>query len=199
MSVSQHELEQILLNRDKEKFAEALVNRYFDEILRLGFLILGDMQDAQDAAQETFVDALLHIERFQPGTNLRAWLAKIALHKSQAILRKRKARNRLEIVLKSIHLQIGRTPTTLDSVLHNEIKTSLWTAINKLDVKHKVPIILYYVNDYSIDEIAEILSLKKGTVNSRLHYALRKLRNTILFLEIYPYKTSPQKSKEIDQ
>ena len=199
MSISQHELESMLLNSDKGKFAEALVNRHFDDILRLGYLILGDMQDAQDAEQETFVDALVHIERYEPGSNLRAWLAKIALHKSQAILRKRKARNRLEIVLKSIHLQIGRTPTTLDSVLQNEIKTSLWTAINKLDVKHKVPIILYYVNDYSIDEIAEILSLKKGTVNSRLHYALKKLRNNILFLETHPYKKSPQKSKEINQ
>lgn len=199
MSISQHKLEKMLLNGDEEKFAEALIHRHFDDILRLGYIILGDMQDAQDATQETFVDALVHIERYQPGTNLRAWLAKIALHKSQAILRKRKARNRLEIVLKSIHLQTGRTPSTLDGVLHNEIKTSLWTAINKLDVKHKVPIILYYVNDYSIDEIAEILSLKKGTVNSRLHYALRKLRNTILFLEAHPYKTSPQKSKEINQ
>ena len=79
-------------------FATTLVSQYYDYIHRLAIYLLGDPADADDVCQDTFIDALLYIDRYSPGTNLRAWLSKIAVHKCQRVIRIRKIRDSLNAV-----------------------------------------------------------------------------------------------------
>jgi RNA polymerase sigma-70 factor (ECF subfamily) len=185
MSTSQNVLNQMLLNgrTNDPQFAELLLLLYYNDVYRLSCSILTDEQDAQDAAQDTFIDALAQIERFQPGTNLKAWLAKIAVHKCQAILRKRRTWHSLHSALQAVHNMFTSQPAVMETVLQNEVHDNLWKAVNDLGEKHRIPLILFYVYDLSIKEIAETLQLKQGTVNSRLHYAIEKLRGLIQIKE----------------
>ena len=200
LPASQIQLEQMLQRGQagERQFAEALVRQYYDDVCRLARAILGDEQDAQDAAQETFIDALLYIERFQPGTNLRAWLGRIAVHKCQTVLRKRKTRQALQGALQAVHSLFARPPSIMDTVLQNEANTNVWEAVNRLDEKHRLPVILYYIYDLPVQEIAGLLKVRQGTVHSRLHYALRKLRGILSLEELYPGKRILPVPSEMD-
>jgi RNA polymerase sigma-70 factor (ECF subfamily) len=66
-----------------------------------------------------------------------------------------------------------------EEFLNNELRCELLKGIQKLNPKHKIPIILFYFHDYSYDEIAEILKLPKGTIKSRLNSAKNKLKNNM--------------------
>jgi len=96
-------------------FAETLVSQYYDYIHRLAVSILGDPADADDICQETFIDALLYIDRYSPGTNLKAWLSKIAVHKCRQAQRKRKFRDAFIAVIRTEQATSTRSPISFDS------------------------------------------------------------------------------------
>lgn len=156
-------------------FAEALVAKYYPYVRRLATSILGDPDEAEDVCQETFIDALVYIERYTPGTNLKAWLSRIAVHKCQQALRKRRVRGSVSSAIQAAHDILSRPVYPVDTSLQVERNTQIWAAINTLGEKHRVPVILYYVYDLKIREIATILEIPEGTVSSRLHYAVKKL------------------------
>jgi hypothetical protein len=75
-----------------------------------------------------------------------------------------------------VSLRVRPDPTSLpeNTAVHQEIASTLWTAVNQLKEKHCLPILLRYVHNLSIREIAEILETKEGTIHSRLHYVCQK-------------------------
>jgi RNA polymerase sigma-70 factor (ECF subfamily) len=157
------------------RFAETLVSLYYDTIHRLAVSILGDPADADDICQETIIDALLYIDRYSPGTNLKAWLCKIAVHKCRQVQRKRKIREAITAVIRTGQTISTRSSTSFDAAVEKEKSEQIWAVINGLGERHRMPVILYYVNEFKIREIADILEIPEGTVSSRLHYAIRKL------------------------
>lgn len=177
MMSSLSELDRMILDGQgrSNHFAETLVNQYYEYVYRLAFSILSDLAEADDVCQDAFIAALLHIDRYTPGTNLKAWLSKIAVNKCRAVLRKRKSRRSMERAIQYIQRIFHNSPST--SVLQAERKNDIWSAVNLLSEKHRVPVILYYVYDLKIREIADILNIPAGTVSSRLHYAVKKLGN----------------------
>lgn len=181
MMASLSELDEMIRDGQEKsnRFAETLVSQYYDFIHRLAVSILGDPADADDVCQETFIDALFYIDRYSPGTNLKAWLSKIAVHKSMQAHRKRKIRGFYTTVIRTGQIFLTRSPTPLEAVLEKEGSKHIWAAINALGEKHRIPVILYYVYDLNIREIADILEIPEGTVSSRLHHAIQKLENSL--------------------
>lgn len=171
------DIDQMIHNDQTESqaFAEALVAKYSAYIQRLATSILGDPDEAQDVCQETFIDALVYIERYTPGTNLKAWLSRIAVHKCQQVLRKRRIRRSLSSAVHAFHDLLSRPVNPAETTLQVERDAQIWAAINTLGEKHRIPVILYYVYDLKVREIATILEIPEGTVSSRLHYAVKKL------------------------
>jgi RNA polymerase sigma-70 factor (ECF subfamily) len=171
------DLDQLIQDGQTESrvFAEALVAKYHAYIQRLATSILGDPDEAEDVCQETFIDALVHIERYTPGTNFKAWLSRIAVHKCRQALRKRRIRHSLSSAVQSVHDLLSRPVNPVETTLQVERDAQIWTAINTLGEKHRIPVLLYYVYDLKIREIATILKIPEGTVSSRLHYAVKKL------------------------
>ena len=76
-----------------------------------------------------------------------------------------------------------KQPTLEESVIQNEKETAIWNALNELDEKHRMVMVLRYFQDLSSREIAEILSLSEGTVHSRLHTARERLRDALTGLQ----------------
>ena len=156
---------------------ETLMGVYYDFVYNLAVSFLCDGDDAEDIAQETFIRAALHIDSYQAGTGIKSWLAKITLNLCRDRYRRRRFRLRLVEVLKGM---TPRTPfahpTLEDSLILDEGRTRLKQAIDDLDDKHRLPVLLRYYHGLSVLEIAHALDLSEGTVHSRLHYAHLKLR-----------------------
>lgn len=153
--------------------AEKVVHDYYPYIYRLVASIVGDPAAADDIAQETFITAFERLEQFSPDTNLRAWLSTIAVNKSRDYLRREGRRERLKQTLQLLPFRRALTPEQL--VVRGEGQTELWTAVESLAEKHRLPLVLRYVHSLPVKEIAYLLEIKEGTVHSRLHYACKKL------------------------
>ena len=162
---------------------ENLVDRFYDDLYRLAVTILCDPDEAEDAVQESLITAMMRLDRYQPGTNLRAWLYTITLNTCRGYLRKRSRRFSLSTLLGRLFEQQERPPCPEKAALKNEGNAQLWDAVNDLGEKHRLPILLRYIEDLSTREIAQILGINEGTVRSRLHYGCRKLQERLSFVE----------------
>jgi RNA polymerase sigma-70 factor (ECF subfamily) len=159
---------------------DRLMLAYYDFVYHLACTFLGDQDEADDAAQETFLQAVLHLHQYEPGTNLKSWIAKITINTCRIKYRKQKARRRLEAVLKLLTHPVApdqRSPE--ESAITGEQQRLLRQAVDALDEKHRMPVLLRYVHGMSVPEIAQALAEKEGTIHSRLHYAHRKLRDRL--------------------
>ena len=161
---------------DRQLLAQSLLDHYFAPVHRLALSILADEAEADDVAQETFITALRRLDRYDPQTNLKAWLSTIAVNLSRDKLRRRKARQRWSDLWHGAQRHPGeRARDVEDGQLARAATAALWAAVNDLDEKHRLPVILRYANGYAVREIAAVLQVPEGTIHSRLHHACRKL------------------------
>ncbi len=154
---------------------QKLVEQYYFYIYRLCLSIIHDESEAEDITQDTFVVALVKIDKCDPNSNLKAWLSTIAVNKCRDRLRKHQTKQRLLTEWNRLKLLVGGHPTPEEEVTRIETNQQLWEAVEKLKEKHRLPIILRYVHNLPIKEIAQILETKEGTIHSRLYYACQQL------------------------
>jgi RNA polymerase sigma-70 factor (ECF subfamily) len=82
-------------------------------------------------------------------------------------------------------VEVQKALSPEDAILENEKEAIIWNSLSKLDEHHRIVVILryfHYFHELSIAEIAEILSLKEGTIHSRLHTARERLRIDLVAL-----------------
>jgi len=159
---------------------ERLMLDYYDFVYHLACAFLGDSDEAEDAAQETFLQAAQHISQYTCGTNLKSWIAKITINTCRMKYREQKARQRLADIIKQItHPMIFSQPSPEERAITGEQQRLIQQAVDALDEKHRLPVLLRYVHGLTVPEIAQALSEKEGTIYSRLHYAHRKLRDRL--------------------
>jgi RNA polymerase sigma-70 factor (ECF subfamily) len=154
---------------------EQLLGEFYPYIHRLALSILDDSHEADDVAQETFIAAHHALVGFRNESNPKTWLSAIAINASRGKLRKRKVRQVLTNTLHAFHLLKNPPTTPEQTAIQNETDQTVWKAVDTLDEKHRLPIILRYVHELNVSEIANILHLSQGTVHSRLHYARKQL------------------------
>jgi RNA polymerase sigma factor (sigma-70 family) len=100
-------------------------------------------------------------------------------------LRKRKARQALATALQSLHLARPAQPSPEALAVQREADRQLWQAVDSLDDKHRLVVIMRYVHELSTAEIATALNISQGTVHSRLFYARQQLQQGLgLLLEV---------------
>lgn len=153
---------------------ERLVQTHQAEVYRLALSILDDADEADDATQEVFVAALRALDSFRAAASLKTWLFSITINVCRNRLGRAKSRGRLQQILKNLFSQEQAHPEK--EAVQNESDAALRQAIQTLDDKHRIPIILRYYHDLSVADIAEILGIPSGTVHSRLNHAREQLR-----------------------
>lgn len=146
-------------------------------LFRLALSVLNDTAEANEATQDAFVAALKALRSYKENAPFKSWLYTITLNISRSRLRKLKAQERLQRTLGSIFRVRSQNSLTLEqTVIHNEEDAILWSALEKLGEKHRIPLVLRYYHDFPVAEIAEVMKIKEGTVHSRLSIGREKLR-----------------------
>jgi RNA polymerase sigma-70 factor, ECF subfamily len=154
----------------------ALVDAYRTPLYQLAVSILQDTDEAHDAVQETFITAMLNLSKYQVGTNFRAWLYRLALNTCRGHLRKRRTREMMQRSLMLVQSRSAKVGSVEQTALEEERKSNLWTAVDGLNERHRLVILLRFKQQLSIREIAQVLETNEKTVYNRLYDAFRKLR-----------------------
>jgi len=181
-----HEAQVTILHRTGDPLTadfESLVSAYYPYVRRLALSILDDPDEAEDAAQEAFIAASRALAAFRGQSEVKTWLTRIAVNVCRGRLRKRKARQVLTAALHSLHLAGPAQPSPETLALQREADRQLWQAVDALDEKHRLVVLLRYVHELSAAEIAAALEISEGTVHSRLFYARRRLQQGLGALE----------------
>jgi RNA polymerase sigma-70 factor (ECF subfamily) len=156
-----------------------LLERHQAVAFRAAYLITGSAAEAEDAAQDACVKAWLALGRFRPEAPFRPWLVRIAINEARN--RRRGAGRRAAMVLRlgSVSAVVGSVPSAETEVLAGERRASLASAIGRLREDDQLVIAARYFVGLSEEETAIALSLRRGTVKSRLSRALARLQNEL--------------------
>jgi len=164
---------------------EKLVERYESRLFRFGLRMCGHQQDAEDIAQETFLSAFRHLDRFRQETPLKNWLFKIAARACFRRRRKKKGEPEREISIESLKENNGDyvipdfSETPDESVIRNELKAVIDGAVRELPSKYRTVFNLRDIEGFSTEETAGIVGISEQLVKTRLHRARLFLRNKI--------------------
>jgi RNA polymerase sigma-70 factor, ECF subfamily len=158
-----------------------LVMPHRDAILRLTQRILRNREDAEDAVQSAFLDALRHLHAFQGRSQFSSWLTRIALN--AALMRLRSSRRRTETSLDEMFERetaarfevVEARPSPEQECSIKESRVLLAKALDRLGPLYAEVIHMLHVQELSAKEAARILGVPVGTVKARLHRARSRL------------------------
>ncbi len=156
---------------------DAMVATYRAGLGRLAAAYLGDADEAEDAVQQVFIAAAGKLASYQPGTNFKAWLYTIAANTCRGMLRKRQRRRALLNLLRWLGPEIDAGPE--EAAQERDSRRWLWSAVGRLDEKHRMAVILRYQQGLSIQEMAQALGVPEKTAYNRLYDAFQKLRRLL--------------------
>jgi len=159
---------------NRDAFGE-LVSRYAGQARRVARAVLGNADDADDAAQDGFLSALQHIDRYDPARPFGPWLMRIVANAASDRRRRLKVRRTDE--LSPIAPASGPDPavTTDRRAFLGELEVALQT----LPERQRTAVVLFDVEGYSHAEIAAVLKVPEGTVRSDVFHARRTLRQAL--------------------
>lgn len=160
---------------ERGAFAQ-LYDRHSAPLFRTALAVTRERTAADEILQEAFLRAFRHLARIrlESGTSLRPWLHRIVINLAYDWLaRRRRAGSPVEGASESL---VASGPSPERSAERLEESTAIEEAIDALPFKHRIVVILYYVHDMELVDIAAVLGLPEGTVKSRLYYGRAKLR-----------------------
>ena len=174
--------------RDLTAFEE-LVAHFERPVYALCFRLLGDAEEARDAAQETFLKVYKGLGGFRAESGLKTWIYRIAINQAMNQQRWWRRRHRDETI--SLDISRGENDTTLGSSLPgkavspeaqaiaSERERRIMKALGEIKQEYRVALILREIEELSYEEIAETLQVSIGTVKSRIARGREELRRRV--------------------
>lgn len=167
-----------------EEQTREIFTEHSSYVFGIAMIMTGSKMLADDITQETFLRAFKKFHLYDSSKPMRPWLYRITINMVRTTLRKQRW-----LTL------FGKVPEKagIDSVenliLTNEREQELWIAVNLLSKKRREVIILHYYAGLPLHEVATILDIRLGTCKSRLHAALKQLReNGLVKYHLSPLK-----------
>lgn len=147
---------------------ENIINSYGDLLYRTGIMILGNPQDVQDVLQEVMLKVLQKMPEFHDSEHEKAWLLRVTINLCKDMLRFRRRHQYVQID----ELEIEAAAVDTDD------RQLLWE-ITQLPTRWRIVLLLYYVEGYSVKEIADILAVSENAVKKRMQRAKAELKKKL--------------------
>lgn len=166
------------LQQDNLDALGVLFERYRDRVYRTALVIVRDPAVAEDILQDCFLKVYANARRIDTSRPLAPWLYRVTVNLSYTWLsRGKNNRTPIDSVVDLLVSPMKHAPDRLTE--QTELRQNVRKAINALSIDQRVVVVLYYLNNLSLQDIAEILDLPIGTVKSRLYYARENLRSKL--------------------
>ena len=162
-------MDRLLIN--KNSFVEDQLKKIFldrkKSLTRTAYSILRNEEDAHDVVQETYYEALKHNNDIREPQYLTTWVYRILINKCNKILKKG-----------DLNVKLAENFLSSNSSIEQEVENKIYVEeiLSRLSEGHRQIVVLKYIEGFSINEISEIVGIPAGTVKSRLHYAVNKIR-----------------------
>ena len=158
---------------------ELLVRRYQEAAFRTAYLIVRNEAEAQDVAQEAFVRAYRSLGRFDASQPFRPWLLRIVTNLAINSTRSARRRTAMSERYRDRPGEPRAAPSAEAAAERGEVARRVWEAVAELRPDDQTLLYLRYFLDAPEQEAAAAIGRPAGTVKSRLHRALRRLRGVI--------------------
>jgi RNA polymerase sigma-70 factor (ECF subfamily) len=160
---------------DQAAFTQ-LVEAYQTPVYNLAYRMLGNMVEAEDAAQETFIRAYRRLDTYDPSRKFSSWLLAIASHYCVDMLRRRRM-NYLSFdeLPPMVELSMPQATQPEQVVVSQQQTSAVQRLLDTLPASYRIPVILRYWYDMSYREIADTMGVTESTIKTRLHRARAKL------------------------
>jgi RNA polymerase sigma-70 factor (ECF subfamily) len=146
---------------------EALFRAHWAQAYRAAYLVVHDTAAAEDIAQEAFLAAVRNLDRFDRRRPFGPWLHRIVVNRAIDWSRRRQLRGEVEL---------HDAPVEQDPA---DVGSETVAAMQRLSPEHRAVIVLRHLLGYTPGQIAKILDLPRGTVNSRLRRGLDELKGQL--------------------
>ncbi len=161
--------------RGDERAFGLLVQKYGRAAYAVAYSVTGRREEAEDAAQESFLVALQRLEECRSPERFAGWLMTIVRNRSRNLVRRESLRDTDPVPLSAS----TRLPTPDRDAERSELQAVLRDALDKLPEVQREIVLLHDLEGWKHREIADRLGIPSGTVRSHLHFARRALRDTL--------------------
>jgi RNA polymerase sigma-70 factor (ECF subfamily) len=154
----------------------SLVEAYQRPVYNLAYRMLGNVAEAEDAAQEAFIRAYTRLDTYDPSRKFSSWMLSIASHYCIDVIRRRRM-NLLsfEELPPMTDLSMPRSAHPEYVVSRGQVADQVQQLLGTLPDHYRIPVILRYWYDMSYREIAETMEVTESTIKTRLHRARARL------------------------
>jgi RNA polymerase sigma-70 factor (ECF subfamily) len=166
---------------EEEAYA-VLVERYQKRIYRIAFAILRNDMDADIVTQDTFVQAYLHLKKFEGRSELETWLTRITINRARDCLRRRKwlpLPGGEDEGHKRSPEPVDARPDAESQTAARELLQAIERAVARLSVRQRTIFRLRHYEEMPLERIAELMGLRPGTVRAHLFRAVHKIRKEL--------------------
>jgi len=165
-------------------FLERAMEQYGKAVYNFAFRLTGNEADARDLTQDAFIRVYRAWRSFQPGTSFLSWVYRIVTNLYRDELRRKKGRFLEELPEDSARQDYGgERPLAVDPIedyMAGQLGGPMQKALERLSSDQRQVIVLADIEEYSYQEIADIMGCSIGTVRSRLHRARALLRRFVM-------------------
>lgn len=163
-------------NGNAEAF-ETIVRRFQDMAVGYGYAVLGDMDQAEDAAQEAFIHAYFDLPALRDPAAFPGWFRQVVF---KYIDRTRRSRKAWQIPLDGAGEMRSHSPGPVELAERRMARDQIFDAIATLPEHQRAVIVLFYMRAYSQEEIGVFLGIPVATVKTRLHSARTRLKERMI-------------------
>ncbi|MGO9097267.1 MAG: RNA polymerase sigma factor [Bryobacteraceae bacterium] len=151
---------------------ERLVEEYGTKIFRLAYSMLGDRAAAEDLAQEVFLRIWKGLPGYRREASLSSWVFAIARNTCLSHRRREASRRAASLDVAAVRAEAESLHARSDG---HGAALEMWDLLGRIPEKHRRPLMLFYMEDRSYEQVAMILDLPMGTVKTYLHRGKKEL------------------------
>jgi RNA polymerase sigma-70 factor (ECF subfamily) len=170
-----------------------IYREYGERILNLAYRMTSDQETARDLTHDIFLKTYQNLPRFDRKSQVYTWIYRIAVNHILNHLRRARRASWVRLLDENVadlysenrpafQPELGDQENFLEALEHHERSQILWNAVQSLPLKYRMPLVLFFYEGLSHQEIAEVMKLSLSAVETRIHRAKKAL-----FGEIRPY------------